>query len=307
MSKSVIINNREFSLSNLDKVLWPGDGYTKGELIHYYVQIAPYIIPHLKDRPLVVTRYPNGIEGKSFYQKNAPPHTPEWIPTFPWYSSDSDREIEFILVEEMPTLAWLANQGCIEMHPWLSRTGKIDYPDFVVFDLDPSPSNTYQEIVEITRVLKELLDGLKLKSWLKTSGGEGLHIYVPIKNCYTYEQIRLLARHIAAIVVEILPDIATIERRVKQREGRVYIDYLQNVKGKTLSAPYSVRPRPGAPVSTPLEWDELTQIQPSQFTITTILSRVRDRGDLFAPVLVEKQSLDEALRLININKPLSFK
>jgi len=301
MKEQFTIASREFALSNLDKVLWPEDGYTKGELINYYVQVSPYLLPHLSGRPLVLTRFPNGIHSKSFYQKNAPDYLPEWIRTFSWYSSDSQRDINFIVAEEPATLAWLANQACIEMHPWLSSIHSLDYPDFVVIDLDPSQGSSYQDVIDIALVVKELLDNLDLRSYPKTSGSEGLHIYIPIINSYTYEQVRKFAQVVAALVVEVLPHIATIERTVKMRGSKVYVDYLQNALGKTLSSVYSVRPRTGAPVSTPLLWEEVPQVTPAQFTIKTIIPRLQEKGDLFAPALYDKQSLDQACRKLGLS------
>lgn len=300
MKSPVSIESREFALSNLDKVLWPDNGYTKGELINYYVQAAPYLIPHLSRRPLVLTRFPDGINSKSFYQKNAPDYLPEWVDTYSWYSADSKRNIRFILAEETATLAWLANQACIELHPWLSRVDSIEYPDYIVIDLDPSPGSHYQEVINIALVVKQLLDSLKLRSYPKTSGALGIHIYIPIENNYTYEEVRRFAQMIAAMTTEVLPEIATIERSVKQRGRKVYVDYLQNVAGKTLSSVYSVRPRKGATVSAPLLWEEVSRVTPEQFTVKTILLRLRDQGDLFASVLHDRQSLEHACQQLGL-------
>lgn len=296
VKQTTILKGRELSLSNIDKVLWPEQGFTKGELINYYVEISPYILEHLKNRPLVITRHPNGINEKSFYQKNAPEYLPEWIKTLPWYSRDSGRYINFILVEEAATLAWLANQAGIEMHPWLSQKDSLNYPDFVTFDLDPSPGSTYQDVIDIALVLKQLLDGLKLRSYVKSSGGEGLHIYLPIINKYTYEEVRNFAQIIAAMITELLPQIATIERLTNKRGKKVYVDYLQNVLGKTLCSAYSVRPRNNAPVSAPLFWEEVKKSTPACFNIKNILPRVKEIGDIFAPVLTDKQDLAPVLK-----------
>ena len=294
VSNTVTIEGRSFALSRLDKVLWPQDGYTKGELINYYVEVAPYILPHLKGRPMVFTRYPDGIEKQSFYQKNAPPSLPEWVNTFTYYSSDSKRDINFILVEESATLVWLANQACIEMHPWLSCTTSVDYPDFVVFDLDPSPGNSFEQIRTIALLTRRVLNELGLRSYIKTSGSQGLHVYVPVDNEYSYEEIRDFGHSVAEIICTMQPDIATIERTVRKRGAKIYVDYLQNVKGKTLCSAYSVRPRDGATVSAPLNWDEVSNVKPSDFTIKTILPRLQKLGELFAPVLTDRQSLETA-------------
>jgi bifunctional non-homologous end joining protein LigD len=296
------INNHSFSVSNLDKLLWPNEKYTKGDLIKYYIEIAPYILDHLSNRPIVLTRFPDGITGKYFYQKNAPPYLPEWIKTFPWYSKESDRTINFILIENAPTLAWLANQACIEIHPWLSPKNLIAYPDYVVFDLDPSETGSYQKVIDIALVLQKIFNELKLRSYLKTSGSDGLHIYLPIINKYSYKDIRDFARIISTMVCNILPQIATVERSVQKRGTKVYIDYLQNVMGKTLCSVYSVRPLKNAPVSTPISWAEITEVCPTDFTIKTIVSRVENLGDLFAPVLTDKQSIDQALSQLGLVK-----
>lgn len=294
------IAGREISLSNLDKVLWPHEGYTKSDLIRYYVEIAPFILPYLHNRPLVFTRYPDGIDGKFFYQKNAPEYLPEWIPTYVWQSKDSRNTL--ILAEEKATLAWLANQAYIEIHPWLSRQGSILQPDFIVFDLDPYDGCSFQLVVKIALVIKHILDEIGLRSYVKTSGAEGLHIFLPIINKYEYSLIRTWAGQIAAIVCKLMPDSTTIERRVKLRGERVYIDYMQNVAGKTLCAPYSIRPRPGAPVSTPLSWEELNDISPTQFNIKTIKARVDECGELFSRVLTDRQDLDKAINSFGLRK-----
>ncbi len=300
VSNTVSIEGRSFDLSRLDKVLWPQDGYTKGELINYYVEVAPYIIPHLQGRPMVFTRYPDGIEKQSFYQKNAPPSLPEWINTYPYYSPDSQRDINFILVEESATLAWLANQACIEMHPWLSCATSVDYPDFAVFDLDPSPGNTFEQIRIIALLTRRILNELGLRSYIKTSGSEGLHVYLPLENKYSYEEVRDFGRSVAQIICTMQPEIATVERTVRKRGVKIYVDYMQNVKGKTLCSAYSVRPRPSATVSAPLDWDEVNSIKPSNFTIKTILPRLQKVGDLFAPVLSNRQSLETAFSQLGL-------
>lgn len=301
ISKNYVIEigGRKLALSNLDKVFWPGEGYTKADLIAYYVEVAPYLLPHLHNRPLVFTRYPHGIEAKSFYQKNAPANRPGWVPTFAWYSEESERTINFILAEEAATLAWAANLACLEIHPWLSTAPRPAYPDFVVFDLDPSPGSTYQDVRDIAAFLHQMLDELKLRSYPKTSGGEGLHIYVPLQSRYTYQEIRDFAQQVAGLAAAALPRIATVERMVNKRGSRVYVDYLQNGLGKTLSSPYSVRPRPGAPVSTPLEWSEVEQVVPEDFHLKNILPRLNERGDLFAPVLNHRQPLEGALHILS--------
>ncbi|MDD3890421.1 MAG: non-homologous end-joining DNA ligase [Syntrophomonadaceae bacterium] len=299
-NQKVKIDDYSFELSNLDKIIWPQEGYTKGDMIKYYTEIAPFILKHLQNRPMVFTRYPDGIEGKHFYQKNAPRYLPDWINTFNWYSQESMRNIKFILAEEKATLAWLANQACIVMHPWLSTTSNLEYPDFAILDIDPSPGSLYTDVIKISLVIKDLLDELNLISFLKTSGAKGLHIYIPIDNTYTYADIRQFTNTVASLIVRLLPAIATIERTVDNRGDKIYIDYLQNVKGKTLCSVYSLRAEHGATVSTPLNWNEVSHVMPTDFTIKTIFPRLQTVGDLFAPVLTNKQSLTYAFQKLGL-------
>ena len=289
------IAGREVALSNLDKVLWPENGYTKKDLIDYYVAVFSFIVPHLIQRPLVFTRYPNGIHEKSFYQKNAPANLPDWIKTFPWAGSEGEPK-NYILVNSAADLAWLTNLACIEIHPWLSSISHIEYPDFIVFDLDPSDHNSWEEIVTVANLLKQIMDQLGLRIYAKTSGSLGLHIYLPIMNHYTYSRVRDFGQAIAAMICKIVPDITTIQRSVQHRGPRIYIDYLQNGLGKTVCAPYSVRPRAAASVSTPIKWEELSSINPMQFTIKTVPDRLYRHGDLFREVLSDRQELETAIK-----------
>lgn len=296
MAKSINaeIDGKIVSLSNLDKIFWPAQGYCKNDLIQYYSMISPYIMKYLKDRPLVFVRYPNGIKGKHFYQKNAPAAIPDWFNIFEWENSDQTTT-RFLLVDETAELIWLGNQACIEIHPWLSRTAAIDQPDFIIFDLDPSPENTFAEVVKAALLVRKLLADLNLKAWVKTSGASGLHVYLPVINNYSYEEIRIFAEKVAGIVSSVIPDFTTIERKVQKRGRRIYIDYLQNVRGQTICAPYSVRAVDGAPVSTPLRWEEIEDISPQSFTIKNIQSRLEKIGDIFAPVLIEQQDIAPAI------------
>lgn len=292
------VDGKELELSNLTKVLWPEENYTKAELINYYAEIYPWLAPHLKDRPLVFTRYPNGIAGKSFYQKNMPDNQPSWMKTFTWETKD--RTIYMLIVTARADIVWLANLACIELHPWLSRQDSIDKPDYMIFDLDPSPSNNLQQVKKIALLLKDLLDSIGLRSYIKTSGAEGLHMYVPLNPVYTYVQVRQTAELIAGIICREAPDLATIERSVGKRGPKIYIDYMQNVIGKTLCAPYSVRPRKSAPVSFPLKWEELAEANPQDYTIKTVLDRLPGYLDLFKAVLEDKQELTG----LQINAPV---
>ncbi len=299
VSKTIaVVNGREVTLTNLDKVLWPEDGYTKADLINYFVTVAPVLLRHLRGRPLVFTRYPDGIHGEWFYQKDCPDYAPEWLETFPY--EGEERTIRFILAGGREDLAWIGNQASIEIHPWLSSTGSVDAPDFAVFDLDPAPPATFDDVIEVTKALKICLDRLGLRSYMKTSGATGLHIYVPVKPVYTYGFTAGFVRAIAEIVREAMPGKVTLERAVKERSGRVYIDYLQNIKGKTIVGPYIPRPLRGAPVSTPVSWNELDGLDPARFNIKSVPARIGLVGDLFEPVLWDKQSLDAAAGSVGV-------
>lgn len=299
-SKSIEINGQQFELSKLNKILWPRDGYVKAELVHYYASISRYILKHLNNRPLVFTRYPNGIDEKSFYQKNAPKHTPNCFNTFNWTSSNNS-STRFLLVKEQSQLIWLANQGCIEIHPWLSRIDHINHPDYLIFDLDPSEDNCFEDVVNTALQLKNLLDYLELRSYIKTSGASGLHIYVPILNNYSYKQVRSIAANIAKVICASLPHTATIERSVKKRGAKVYIDYMQNFQGKTICAPYSIRPRDTAPVSMPIKWDELFSIKANTFNIKNAFQRLEQFDDIFAAVLSDKQDLTKTIKRLGLS------
>jgi bifunctional non-homologous end joining protein LigD len=291
---------RELKLSNLDKVFFPDDGITKGDLIEYYRAVAPVLVPHLKGRPFTMRRYPDGIDGKAFFQKDAPSHMPEWIPKYRALVAARDRPrtkkwVEFPLVNDELALLWMANMGCIDMNTWYSRVDKPDRPDFVLFDLDPTPEVPWSQTLEVARLVRELLDGLQLASFPKTSGGKGFHILVPLDRRSTYDDSRAFAELVAGTITAAQPKLATTEWTKSRRRG-VLIDANQNGEGKTIASVYSVRPHPGAPVSTPLDWDEVTDdLDPSAFTPAAVRERVERRGDLYEPVLKTRQSLSKAL------------
>jgi bifunctional non-homologous end joining protein LigD len=290
--------------TNLDKVFWPEDGYTKGDLIGYYDKIAPYLIPHLLDRPLVFERFPNGIHGKSFYQKDAPDHTPEWIRTQEIWSADVERHIRYFIGADHDQLVYVANTGNIQHNPWMSRVQHLDYPDYLVFDLDPVEA-PFPTVQQVAIVLKGVLDELGLRGYPKTSGATGIHVHLPVlENTFTYEDVRVFAQAIASIVVQRIPEYATIERVVRRRKAHeVYVDYLQNIRGKTVASVYSPRPRPGAPVSTPLKWEEFKKpIDPNAFTIKTVFKRLDKYGDLFEKSLTDRQDISRFLGALNHSK-----
>ncbi len=291
---------RVLNLSNLDKPFWPDEGISKGDLLSYYRDIAPALVPHLKDRPFTMKRYPDGWNGKFFFQKDAPKHMPDWIPTARFEASTRDRPpqrrmIDFPLVNDELALLWTVNMGCIDMNTWYSRVDKPSRPDWVLFDLDPSPDVGFPETIQVALLIKETLDLLKLESFPKTSGSEGIHILVPVARRHTYAQTREFSEIVAGAIARAHPGLATTEWTKAKRRG-VLIDSNQNGEGKTIASAYSVRPKAGAPVSTPLRWEEVNEsLDPAAFTMDAVLERVGRDGDLFEGVLTTKQSLSEAL------------
>ena len=287
-------------LSNLDKVFWPDEGITKGDLLDYYRAVAPALLPHLRDRPFTMRRYPDGITGKAFFQKDAPKHMPDWIPRFrvqvSTRESPSRRKwIEAPIANDEDALLWMVNMGCIDMNTWYSRVDKPDRPDFVLFDLDPSPDVGFKETVQVALIVKSALDALGLVSFAKTSSAEGMHVLVPVERRHTFDDTREFSEIVASAIARTHRGLATTEWSKARRRG-VLIDSNQNGEGKTIASAYSVRPRPGAPVSTPLRWDEVNeQLDPSAFTMGVVLDRVRRDGDLFEGVLKTRQRLDKAL------------
>jgi bifunctional non-homologous end joining protein LigD len=282
------------ALTNLDKVYWPDEGYTKGDLIKYYFEVAKYILPYLKERPLIMKRYPNGIGGPSFHQHDVN-EAPQYVHTK--RLEVEGHTVDYILGDNLSTLIYMVNLGAIERHPWHSRVRNIDRPNWFVFDLDPQGVE-WEQICEVALSCKGILDSLGLDSYAKTSGSRGIHVYVPIKPKYSYEQIADFALRVARLVEEENPDVATLERSLKKRKkARIYFDHMQNARGKSVVAPYSVRPKPGATVSAPLEWGEVKRkkVTISDFTIKNMLERLRHKGDLFKEVLSNRQSLDRAM------------
>ena len=264
-----------FEFSNLDKVFWPEEGYTKGDLIEYYRAISPWILPYLKDRPVVLTRYPDGINGKSFFQKDAPGFVPEWIRTERMWSEQADREIEYFVCNDEAALLYLVNLGTIPLHFWGSRTSKIERPDWCILDLDPKDA-PFSQVIEVAQATHALCDDIGLPHFVKTSGSSGLHVMIPLGCQCRYDETRSLGELLARLIVAELPDTATITRQVSRRAGKVYIDYLQNGAGRLLVAPFSARPLPGAPVSMPLRWSEVDgTLDIGSFTIENAVARMK--------------------------------
>ncbi|HHW11413.1 MAG TPA: DNA polymerase domain-containing protein [Firmicutes bacterium] len=286
------VNGHQIPVKNLDKPFWPEDGYTKADVMAFYIKVWPYLAPHLKDRPLSLVRYPEGINGQYFYQKNFPA-APPWVETIPIRSKT--RVTHYVMANNLETLIWSINLGCIEVHPWLSTQWHLDYPTYVIFDLDPMAPATFQEAVQVAFALKSLTDHLGLALFPKISGATGLHLYLPVKPVYSYRETATFVQRLGEAVIRVLPGLATNERMVSARGGKVYIDHLQNQKGKTIASVYSLRPFAGAPVSMPVTWEELPTIQPDSFNITNAAARLAATGDLFAPLLSLQQELPTEL------------
>ena len=289
--------DRTVHFTNLDKVLWLETGYTKGDLIEYYRAVWKWIEPYLADRCLVLTRFPDGIDGKSFYQKNAPDWAPEWVRTESVWSESSEKPIDYFVVEDLEMLLYVANSAAIPLHVWSSRIATINQPDWCILDLDPKGA-PFGDVVKVARVIRDVCDEIELPTYVKTSGASGLHVLVPLGHQCDYEQSRQLGHLLAQVVVSELPEIATITRTIRDREGRVYVDFLQNRRGQLLVAPFSVRPVPEAAVSTPLKWSEVTQrLDIRKHTIRTVPARMKrlKGGDPFLGVLKDRPDLIGAL------------
>lgn len=289
--------------TNLTKIFYPKDGVTKGDVIQYYDDVAEFILPHLKDRPLSLKRYPNGIHDDFFFQKNvADKKFPEWIRTEPIDSESQSHVIEYVICNDKPTLLYLANLACIDQNPWMSRVGSLENPDFILIDLDPYECS-YDKIIEASLLTRKALDSIGLEGYPKTTGGDGMHIYVPVEPVYSYDQVRSFAEILWHLVVGQQPDLFTTPRAIAQRKkGRVYFDYLQIGRSKTIAAPYVLRAHDGAPVATPLAWNEVKKgLTPDKFNIKNAVKRFQKVGDLFAPVLTNRQRIEEPVeRLSNL-------
>ncbi len=288
--------NSKLKLTNLDKIYFPDEGYTKGDIIEYYDKISKYILPYLKNRPESLNRHPNGINGESFYQKDMRDTVPDWADTKLIYSESNDKDINYFICNDKQSLLYLVNLGCIEINPWFSRVQSLENPDYAVIDLDPEEIS-FEKVIETALCVKEVLDEAGAKSYCKTSGATGLHIYIPLKAKYDYDVAKDFAHLIGKIVHSRIPVITSLERSPSKRKKKVYLDYLQNRKGQTLAAPYSVRPKPGATVATPLEWSEVKSgLNPKDFTIKTIHKRIEKKGDIFKPVLWAGISIQKILK-----------
>ncbi len=291
---------REVKFSNLTKVFWPDEGYTKGDLIEYYRSMAPWLLPYLKERPVVLTRYPDGINGKSFYQKDAPGFAPEWIQTIPIWSEDTQRDIQYFVCNDVETLVYLVNLGTIPLHMWMSRIEDLTKPDWCLIDLDPKDA-PFEHVITLAKTMRKLCEEVEMPAFIKTTGKSGLHIMLPLGRQLTYAQCLQLAILFARLVTDQHPAIGTTQRTISKREGKVYVDAFQNRAGQLMVAPYSVRPSPGAPVSMPIEWDEVNgKLHNSNFTIVNALKRMQKLGhDPVVKVLDVKPKLMGVLARLN--------
>jgi bifunctional non-homologous end joining protein LigD len=291
-----VAEERTVRLSSPDRVLFPDDGITKGDLFEYYEQVGPAIVPHLKDRPFTMKRYPHGITQQAFFQKQAPRGMPDWIPTRQfrtWPREGGSRLVDFPLLNSTEAVLWMVQMNCVDMNAWYSRVDKPERPDFVLFDLDP-PDDGFELAIEVAHLIRELLDELELPGYVKTSGADGIHVVAPITRRSTFEQTYAFAERAARLLEQRHPGKVTTEWLKKKRQG-VLVDHRQNGHGKTIASVYSVRPKPGAPVSTPLRWDELSPgLRPRDFSMAVALDRIAQHGDLFSPVLDEPQPLAPA-------------
>lgn len=292
----VEIEGIKVPISNLEKVYWPQKNYTKYDLIDYYLQVSELILPYLIDRPQNLHRHPNGIKQAGFYQKDTAGIFPSWLQTINLHSNSSGRDIEYVLCQNRASLIYLANLGCIEINPWSSRTQSLDNPDFTVIDIDPSDKNTFNEVIEVALAAKQVMDSAGIKGYVKTSGSSGIHINLPLQGVYSYSEARDFTQILCYLIHEMLPNLTSIQRNVKKRGNKIYLDFMQNRRGQTLAAPYCARPKPGATVSTPLYWDEIKPgLDMRDFTIKSVIKRIKEKPDPFSGVLGKGIDISQAL------------
>lgn len=296
-TETLTVSGRKVPVSNLNKVFYPGTGFTKGQVIDYYVRISPVLLLHLKDRPLTLKRYPDGVTGGFFYEKRCPPYRPEWLKTAPVWSDRNEAEIQFCLLNDLPSIVWAANLGDLELHTFLSKAGDVQRPTMMVFDLDPGAPADILSCAQVGLWLKEELESLKLSSFPKTSGSKGLQLYVPLNTPVNYEQTKALSRRLAEQLESEHPELVVSKMGKNLRAGKVFMDWSQNDRHKTTVTPYSLRAKERPTVSTPVEWDEvenaLKKKDPARLTFISeeVLQRVEKHGDFFEPVLKLKQKL----------------
>lgn len=297
--QEVQIGKRTLKLSNLNKVFWPEEKYTKGDLISYYKEVAPFILPYLKNRPQSLLRFPNGITGESFFQKDARNLKTEWVMRGKVHSRHKEESIEYLLCQDTESLIYIINLGCIDLNPWNSTIQNLDKPDYLIIDLDPEDI-AFEKVVEVALASREILESLGIESFPKTSGSRGMHIFIPMGAKYDYEQVRFFAELLCHQIHKKLPEITSLVRNPKDRQKKVYLDFLQNIRGQTLASVYSVRAKPGATVSTPLKWSEVnSKLHPSQFTMKNIFKRLENEGDLFKGILEKGTNIEKVLKKLD--------
>ncbi|HVF53113.1 MAG TPA: non-homologous end-joining DNA ligase [Actinomycetota bacterium] len=276
--------DRELRLSNLDKVYWPREGLTKGDLLTYYFNVSPTMLPHVHDRPLTLKRMPNGVDEEFFYEKNAPAHRPPWMPTLPVAAEAGTKIINFLTVHDVTQMLWIANLGCIEFHPLHARGENQTHPSYAFFDLDPFEPAGWPEVAHVAALIKVVLDKLGIVAYPKTSGATGMQIMVPLDGTIDYDMVRGFVGEVSDLVHTADPETTTLEWEVKKRTGKVFLDVNMNREGANIAAAYSVRPEPGGTVSTPLRWAEVSDVAPSEFDMETVFARIAEVGDPFLPV-----------------------
>jgi bifunctional non-homologous end joining protein LigD len=301
-SEEIAFGKINVKISNRDKLFWPTEGITKGDVIDYYISIADYILPYLKGRPESLKRNPDGILKSGFFHKDAAGDAPDWVDHISIFSESVNKEIDYIICNNIATLVYLANLGCIELNPWHSIFKNLDKPDYMIIDIDPSDKNTFDQVVETALVFKKLFDKSGAESYCKTSGATGMHIYVPLKKKYSYEQAKDFAYLVCVLAQAQLPTFTSLERRLaKRNKNHIYLDYLQNRRGQTIAAPYCLRPRAGATVSMPLKWSEVKKgISPYDYTIHNALKRLKKTGDVFSGVFGKGINMEKCIK--NLNK-----
>lgn len=300
-AKGFRVPGTDFVFSNHNKPLFPG-GLTKGDLGQYYLSVAEYLLPHLRDRPLSMSRYPDGIGGNSFYEKRAPSHTPDWVTRIPVPSDSMGGIIPYVSARTPADLLWLAAMACIEMHPFHTRGDRLETPDYAIFDFDPAAGSHWDQVVAGAIGLKAVLDGLGLRGYPKLSGSKGLHVYLPLEPVHDYRRIRRFVEAVGKLLVAASPTDFTMEPVIANRSGMIYIDVNRNAFGQTVASAYSVRPLAGAPVSAPLDWSEVGSVENGDVTMANLWDRLERHGDLFAPVVEGGQVLDEAERALGVGE-----
>lgn len=293
---SITLNGQELSLTNLQKPYWKKEGFTKGDMIRYYLEMAPFIMPYMKDRPQSMNRHPNGVGAPNFFQKDTKGKVPGWMVTHQDFSESTDTTVEYLVCANEATLIYMANLGCIEMNPWHARSQSWQQPDWCLIDLDPDKTNSFEQVVDTAHAVKRVLDAIGADCCVKTSGSTGIHIYIPLGAKYSFEQSRQLAELVVNLVNSEMPDLTSVERNPAKRKGKIYLDFLQNRETQTAAAPYSLRPKPGVPVSTPLDWSEVRKgLTPTTWHARNIMERLKAEGDLFKKVLGKGISLDKVM------------